>query len=98
MKGRKKIPDSLKTLRGTDQPCRMSNSVAIPPTTAVVALPRTGLKAPRRRYLPLLPRSLSTKACWMLQVWIWSWRMPARWRLYHDLMRDVEREGVQPSR
>lgn len=40
MKGRKKIPDSLKTQRGTGQPCRMSNSVAIPPTTAVVAYAR----------------------------------------------------------
>ena len=61
MKGRKKIPDSLKTLRGTDQPCRMSNSVAIPPTTAVVALPRTGLKGTAKKIFAVVATELIHK-------------------------------------
>lgn len=42
-RGRKKLPDELKSLRGTDQPCRMTGD-AIPAGTAIAALPRSGLK------------------------------------------------------
>lgn len=39
MKGRKKLPNELKALRGTDQPCRMSDASTAQTTTAVTVLP-----------------------------------------------------------
>ena len=94
MKGRKKIPDSLKTLRGTDQPCRMSNSVAIPPTTAVVALPRTGLKGTAKKIFAVVATELIHKGLLDVTGVDLVVAYAREMALYHDSMRDVEREGA----
>ena len=77
MKGRRKIPDTLKTLRGTDQPCRMTDG-AKPPATNVVAVPRSGLKGTARKGFGIVA-NLYTNGFWMSWAWIWSWPTPARW-------------------
>lgn len=60
MKGRRKIPDALKTLRSTDQPCRMTGG-AKPPTTNVVAVPRSGLKGTARKVFGIVAAELIHK-------------------------------------
>lgn len=94
MKGRKKIPDALKSLRGTDQPCRMSNSVAIPPTTAVVVLPRTGLKGTAKKIFAVVATELIHKGLLDVTGVDLVVAYAREMALYHDLMRDVEREGA----
>lgn len=59
-KGRKKIPDELKSLRGTDQPCRMTGD-AIPAGTAVAALPRSGLKGTAKKVFEVVATELIYK-------------------------------------
>lgn len=66
MKGRRKIPDALKTLRGTDQPCRMTGG-AKPPATNVVAVPRSGLKGTARKVFGIVARNLYTNG--FLRSW-----------------------------
>ncbi len=93
MKGRKKIPDCLKSLRGTDQPCRMNNAPT-PAATAVVALPRTGLKGTAKKVFVVVATELMHKG--LLDV-VGADLVVAYARemaLYHDSMRDVEREGA----
>lgn len=63
MKGRRKIPDTLKTLRGTDQPCRMTDG-AKPSATNVVAVPRSGLKGTAHKVSESWRRNLSTNGFW----------------------------------
>jgi P27 family predicted phage terminase small subunit len=41
-KGRKKIPDQIKTLRGTDQPCRMNGNTNTEPISDISAIVNTG--------------------------------------------------------
>lgn len=41
MKGRKKIPNELKALRGTYYPCRMEKSAPNATTTSVIVLPKS---------------------------------------------------------
>jgi len=52
MKGRKKIPDELKVLRGTDQPCRMEKTATT--TSALTTLPKTGLKGTAKKVFALV--------------------------------------------
>ena len=59
-KGRKKIPDELKSLRGTDQPCRMTGN-AVPAGTAVAALPRSGLKGTAKKVFEVVATELIHK-------------------------------------
>lgn len=60
MKGRKKIPDELKSLRGTDQPCRMTGN-AVPAGTAVATLPRSGLKGTAKKVFEVVATELIHK-------------------------------------
>lgn len=91
-KGRKKIPDELKSLRGTDQPCRMSGG-AVWSGTALVALPRSGLKGTAKKVFEVVATELIHK-CLLDVVGVdlvvaYSREMG----LYHDMMRDTEKEG-----
>ena len=54
-KGRKKIPDSVKALRGTDQPCRRSEAAAM---AAVTSIPRCGLKGTARKVFEVVATEL----------------------------------------
>jgi len=42
MKGRKSIPDTIKRLRGTDQPCRLSGEVNTDPIEDIVEIVNSG--------------------------------------------------------
>ena len=93
MKGRRKIPDSLKTLRGTDQPCRMTDG-AKPSATNVVAVPRSGLKGTARKVFGIVAAALIHKR---LLEGVGGELVVAYARamgLYHDMMRAIEREGA----
>lgn len=91
-KGRKKIPDNLKALRGTNQPCRMTGNV-VPAGTAVVALPRSGLKGTAKKVFEVVATELIHK-CLLDRVGIDLVTAYAReMGLYHDAMREAEKEG-----
>ena len=57
MKGRKKLPDSIKALRGTDQPCRTSNAPAVQ-TSTVIKLPKVGLKGTAKKVFAVVATEL----------------------------------------
>lgn len=91
-KGRKKIPDELKSLRGTDQPCRMAGDAASM-GTAVVALPRSGLKGTAKKVFEIVATELIHK-CLLDAVGVDLVVAYAReMGLYHDAMQEVEKEG-----
>lgn len=93
MKGRKKIPNEVKSLRGTDQPCRVAGQAPASGTT-VVALPKTGLKGTAKKVFAVVATELINKN--LLDV-VGVDLVVAYCRemgLYHDMMRDIEREGV----
>ncbi len=55
-KGRKTISDSQKRLRGTDQPCRMTENslqVNIPSDGTMASLPKSGLKGTAKKVYSL---------------------------------------------
>ena len=60
-KGRKKISDASKRLRGTDQPCRMDESVPATIATAVVSLPKSGLKGTAKKIYALVGTEMLSK-------------------------------------
>lgn len=51
MKGRKPIPDNLKVLRGTDQPCRLRDELSVTPITdPILSIPKgSPLKSKRAK-------------------------------------------------
>jgi len=91
-KGRKKLPDKLKALRGTDQPCRMTGD-AVSAGTAVAALPRSGLKGTAKNVFEVVATELIHK-CLLDVVGVDLVVAYAReMGLYHDMMCDTEKEG-----
>lgn len=91
-KGRKKISDELKSLRGTDQPCRMTGD-AVPAGTAVAALPRSGLKGTAKKVFEVVATELIHK-CRLDVVGVDLVVAYAREiGLYHDMMREIGKEG-----
>lgn len=91
-KGRKKLPDELKSLRGTDQPCRMVGNTA-PAGTAIMSLPRSGLKGSAKKVFEIVATELIHNR---LLDWVGVDLVVAYARemgLYHDMMRTVEKEG-----
>ena len=93
MKGRRKIPNALKTLRGTDQPCRMTDG-AESPATNVVAVPRSGLKGTARKVFGIVAAGLIHKRLLEVVGVDLVVACAREMGLYHDMMRDVEREGA----
>lgn len=92
-KGRKKLPDSIKSLRGTDQPCRMDNNLATVPTQTLITLPKTGLKGTAKKVFLIVATELIYNN--MLDrlgvdLVIAYCREIA---LYQDMMKDLEKEG-----
>ena len=91
-KGRKKIPDELKSLRGTDQPYRMTGD-AVSFGTTVAALPRSGLKGTAKKVFEVVATELIHK-CLLDVVGVDLVVAYAReMGLYHDMMRETEKEG-----
>ena len=92
-KGRKKISDASKRLRGTDQPCRMDESVPATIATAVVSLPKSGLKGTAKKIYALVGTEMLSKG--LLDV-VNIELLVAYCRemgLYKDMMHDLEQEG-----
>lgn len=92
MKGRKKIPDSLKSLRGTDQPCRMEGKLAST-TSAVVSLPRSGLKGTAKRVFEVVAMELIHNRLLDIVGVDLVVAYAREMGLYHDMMREAERKG-----
>nr|DAZ61851.1 MAG TPA: terminase small subunit [Caudoviricetes sp.] len=91
-KGRKKISDELKSLRGTDQPCRMDGNLT-PTTSAVVSIPRSGLKGTAKKVFEVVATELiHNRLLDMVGVDLLV-AYAREMGLYHDMMRDAEKEG-----
>ena len=88
-KGRKQTPNIVKTLRGTDQPCRMTLSE--PELEKVIVLPKSGLKGTAKRVFELVATELIHKGILEsvgLDLLVAYAREMA---LYHDTMRELEK-------
>ncbi len=91
-KGRKKILDELKSLRGTDQPCRMDGNLT-PTASAVVSIPRSGLKGTAKKVFEVVATELiHNRLLDMVGVDLLV-AYAREMGLYHDMMRDAEKEG-----
>ncbi len=117
MKGRKKIPNELKSLRGTDQPCRTDDKSSVieftritemrrrktseaklmeqnaPTTTAVTALPKSGLKGTAKKVFAVVATELINKNLLDIVGVDLVVAYAREMALYHDSMRDLETEG-----
>lgn len=93
MKGRKKLPDSIKALRGTDQPCRMTDKPAVQGAT-VIKLPKVGLKGTAKKIFAVVATELMHNN--LLDVYGVDMVVAyaREMALYHDMMADIEKEGV----
>lgn len=93
MKGRKKLPDNIKALRGTDQPCRMSDKPAVQ-TSTVIKLPKVGLKGTAKKVFAVVATELMHNN--LLDVYGVDMVVAyaREMALYHDMMSDIEKEGV----
>lgn len=86
------MPDKLKSLRGTDQPCRMTGDAAST-GTSVAVLPRSGLKGTAKKVFEVVATELIHK-CLLDIVGVDLVVAYAReMGLYHDMMRETEKEG-----
>ena len=92
MKGRKKLPDELKSLRGTNQPCRMAGS-DVPGATAVVTLPRSGLKGTAKKVFEVVAMELIHNRLLDMVGIDLVVAYAREIGLYHDLMRELEKKG-----
>ena len=98
-KGRKKLPDNVKSLRGTDQPCRMDGPApALVPAAggggAELTLPKTALKGTAKKLYTVLGTEMLCNGLLdaaSLDLLVAYCREMA---LYNDMMKDLEREGV----
>lgn len=90
--GRKKIPDELKALRGTDQPCRMVGEVT-PAQTSVVTIPRSGLKGTAKKVFEVVAAELVNNRLLDLVGVDLVVAYAREMGLYHDTMRELEKEG-----
>ncbi len=91
-RGRKKLPDELKALRGTDQPCRMSGDAAST-ESVVVSLPRSGLKGAAKKVFEVVATELIHKNLLDLVGVDLVVAYAREMGLYHDMMREVDKEG-----
>ena len=92
-KGRKKLPDNIKALRGTDQPCRMENKIATLPTQTLITLPKSGPKGTAKKIFAIVATELIYNNILDhlgVDLVIAYCREMA---LYHDMMKDLEKEG-----
>lgn len=90
VKGRKKISNGVKALRGTDQPCRRSEE---PPMAAVTTLPRSGLKGTAKKVFEVVAAELINNRLLDLVGVDLIVAYAREMGLYHDTMRELEKEG-----
>ena len=99
-KGRKTISDSQKRLRGTDQPCRMTeNSLPAAATTggAITSLPESGLKGTAKKVYSLVATELMNRGILDVLSADLVIAYCREMALYQDMMRDLEKEGMTVS-
>lgn len=99
-KGRKTISDSQKRLRGTDQPCRMTeNSLPAAATTggAMTSLPKSGLKGTAKKVYSLVATELMNRGILDVLSADLVIAYCREMALYQDMMRDLEKEGMTVS-
>ncbi len=89
-KGRKKIPDGVKALRGTNQPCRRSETTAM---AAVTSIPRCGLKGTAKKVFVVVAAELVNNRLLDLVGVDLVVAYAREMGLYHDTMRELEKEG-----
>lgn len=92
-KGRKKIPDILKTLRGTNQPCRMEAPSQVAAPSGVMTLPRSGLKGTARKVFEVVATELIHKNLLDIVGVDLVVAYAREMGLYHDMMREADRTG-----
>lgn len=90
-KGRKKIPSEIKRLRGTDQPCRTNEKTDL---QKVPVVPRSGLKGSAKKVFELVASELIHKNILDVVGLDLLVAYAREMALYHDLMREVEKEGL----
>lgn len=90
-RGKTKLPNELKALRGTDQPCRLEKPVAI--TSALTTLPKTGLKGTAKKVFALVATELMNKGLLDIVGLNLVVAYCREMALYHDSMRDLDSEG-----
>lgn len=90
VKGRKKISNGVKALRGTDQPCRRSEE---PPMAAVTTLPRSGLRGTAKKVFEVVAAELINNRLLDLVGVDLIVAYARETGLYHDTMRELEKEG-----
>lgn len=99
-KGRKTISDSQKRLRGTDQPCRMTES-SLPATAttggAITSLPKSGLKGTAKKVYSLVATELMNRGILDVLSADLVIAYCREMALYQDMMRDLEKEGMTVS-
>ena len=93
MEGRKKLPDNIKALRGTDQPCRMSDKPAVQ-TSTVIKLPKSGLKGTAKKIFAVVATELKHNNLLDIYGVDMVVAYAREMALYHDMMSDIEKEGV----
>ncbi len=89
-KGRKKTSNAIKSLRGTDQPCRMAS--AGPKLDKVTVLPRSGLKGSAKKVFELVAAELICKGILEIVGLDLVIAYARETALYHDLMREMEKD------
>ena len=92
-KGRKKLPNVIKTLRGTDQPCRMEQQLPAAPSQTIISIPKVSLKGTAKKVFVVVATELIHKN--LLDV-VGIDLVVAYCRemaLYHEMMKDLEKEG-----
>ena len=99
-KGRKTISDSQKKLRGTDQPCRMTES-GLPANPysggAMTSLPKSGLKGTAKKVYTLVATELMNRGILDVLSADLVIAYCREMALYQDMMRDLEKEGMTVS-
>lgn len=94
-KGRKSISDSQKRLRGTDQPCRMTQAnLPATVTSSVPSIPKSGLKGTAKKVYTLVATELMNRGALDVLSADLIIAYSREMALYHDMMRDLEKEGM----
>lgn len=91
-KGRKKLPDAVKALRGTDQPCRTGGGAEV--ATTVTSLPKCGLKGTAKRVFALVASELIEKKLLDVLGVDLVIAYAREMALYHDTMKELETEKL----
>lgn len=92
-KGRKKLPNVIKTLRGTDQPCRMEQQLPAAPSQTIINIPKVSLKGSAKKVFVVVATELIHKNLLDIVGVDLVVAYCREMALYHEMMKDLEKEG-----